>query len=306
MFHSVKKIVDDHGPAIAGACAIVCLGGSLYAAFKASKKVVEAKEAFDSDMKDLEYSEAEKRAEGQEISPEEHKKAVHKIVMKRNIDYIFAYKWVGIFGISSAMLIFTSCHMSGTAIAGLAGVCKAKEKEIAEFTNKVREKIGEDKLEEIKDEIRQEHAEKNMPRDAINIDPRDVREVKQGSTEGNDKAPFDGETKMHYMMADSLIYDDETGTAFQIPKWQQRDAEGILFELYANQGESLSLADIYEIFGVKREELLEHVTKEWFAEAKHRGWNKDNPFKGFSFKPIPWHDMWIGSLTYTNEPICLR
>lgn len=304
IFHDVKKLMDDHGPTIACAGAVVCLGMSLYAAFKASKSVVKARETYEQNMEDLEAKEEKTAAEGQEIDPEAHKTQVHKYQMQRNIDYIFAYKWAGLFGLASIALMFTSCHMSGTAIAGLTAACAAKEDKIKQVYGKVKEKIGEEKLDEIKTEILQENAEKNMPRDSIKIDPSDIKV--DPAKEGDDgKPPFEpgNEHNIGKMTVESLIYDDDLGCGYEIPKWQLHDAEALAYEMYAKNGEKLTVNELRGAMGITREELLEIVSKEMYARDNHRGWNADNPFKGYFVKPIKWHDLWIGALTYPNDPV---
>lgn len=272
MIHETKKLLDKHGPDLACLGALVSLGAALYSAFKASEKVVEAKKAYEEEVTD---SEQENAPESPEMPVEPNTKKLRKARIARDIDYIFAYKWALLFGTGSAFLMILSRKLSGAQIAGLTAALCMSEDKLKKLSNKVKDVIGEDELNKLKAEIRQERAEETIKPDDAPFDPA------KACNEAN-------------MTVDKLIYDDMTGTMFEIEPCFVKDWEAAAREEFNRHGR-LDFNKFRSIGGLEDCKL-----------GKYSEWNQANPFEGFTIVPMKWHDMWIGSIVYANDPVDTR
>ena len=271
-----KKLLDEYGPELACGGAIACLGMALYSAFKGSKKVVEANEEY---QKEVEKIQKQETAEGEEKASTEVSatvaKKLRKVRIARDIDYVLTYKWALLFGGASAFLMILSRKLSGTKIAGLTAALCMSEDKLKKLGGKVKDIIGEEELNKLKAEIRQEQAEEIYPKDEAPFD------IEKAKNEGN-------------LASQKYIYDDMTGTMFEIEPSHLEDWKAAALEEFRKHGR-LDFNKFRSIGGLEDCKL-----------GKYSEWNANVPFLGFEIKPMHYHDVWIGSIVYTNDPIDTR
>jgi hypothetical protein len=275
--NSVKKLLDDYGPDLACAGGVACLGLALYSAFKASRKVVEAQENYKEEIHKLEEREA---VEDAEVAAEQHAKKAHKLRIARDIDYIYAYKWALIFGCGSAFLTILSRKLSGAKIAALGTALAMSEEKLKKLGKKLKDSIGEEELSKIKQEIRQEMAEEHIPEDKVPFRSDPLSDDEENNVPGNEGA----------LMSSKLIYDDMTGTMFEIeenliPDWR------------------VAAQDYFDRFGkLDYNKFRSMAGLEECRLGSGTIWDKDHPYEGFTIEPMKWHDKWVGSIVFKAEP----
>lgn len=274
--NSVRKLLDDYGPDLACAGGVACLGLALYSAFKASRKVVEAQETYKEEIRKLEEKEA---AEDAEVVAEQHAKKAHKLRIARDIDYIYAYKWALIFGCGSAFLTILSRKLSGAKIAALGTALAMSEEKLKKLGKKLKDSIGEEELSKIKQEIRQEMAEEHIPEDKVPFRGDPLSDAEEGKP-GNEGA----------LAAMKLIYDDTTGSMFEIDESQIQDWK-VAAQDYFNRFGKLDYNKFRSMGGLEDCRLGYYTV-----------WDKNTPYEGFTIEPMRYHDVWIGALVLKNEP----
>lgn len=147
--NSLKKLADDHGPEILCGAAILNLGLMIVCAFRASKNVVEVKAEYEKTVK---KAEDEAKAEERELTQVERR----NLRINRDVQYVLAYKWVGLFGVLSSGCMIASNKISGSKIAGLTVALAASEDKIKKGLDKFKEKYGEEEFNRLKDDFRKE------------------------------------------------------------------------------------------------------------------------------------------------------
>ena len=272
IIHNGKKLLDEYGPELACGGALVCLGMALYSAFKASKKVVEAEKDYQKEVEKIEQQEA---AEDADVAGEAHPKNVRKARIARDIDYVLAYKWALLFGGASAFLMILSRQLSGTKIAGLTAALCMSEDKLKKLGGKVKDIIGEDELNKLKSEIRQEQAEATEKKEDVPWKTETGKKsVGTYNPEGTKKV-FDATAYAMY----------EFDTEGHILDWN-----AAAMDYFAKHGE-LDYNKFRSLGGFE-DCPLGYGTK----------WDKDNPYEGFTLEPMRYYDEWISAMVFKNEP----
>ena len=215
VLRSFKKLADDYGPELLCGGAIISLGLAIYGAFKASEEVVEIKNDFPADEIKVD----------KEASPEA-KKAAKERRITRDIHYALAYKWVLMFGTGSIVMMVASNRISGSKIAGLTVALAASEDKLKKLGQKVKEHVGEEKFQEIRDDFRKDILDEKIK----NGESAHERvEIRTGDTPDGYDTYFD--TFMHTLIEvpESQVLDAITkaqdymhnGAPLQYNKWRE-------------------------------------------------------------------------------------
>ena len=147
------RFLNENAPTIAIGGAIGTLVGALWAAFKASQNVSEAKEKFDRKVEEME-------AEG--LSEDEKAKKMKDLKSERNTRYILAYKWAGLLGIGSIALMITSNALNGAKIAGITAIAMANQDKLKKLAENGRQMIGEAPWKEVEDKTLEDMISENF------------------------------------------------------------------------------------------------------------------------------------------------
>lgn len=139
---TIKGLISAHGSTAAMIGGFGFFGVAIWAAFKASKEIVKAREKFDQEKEKI-------ASEGLEMAAEKEK--MREIKTSRNISYIMAYRWVILFGAAGTGLMLLTKIMDGHAIATWAGIAATQKDKLEKFGENAKKIIGEEKFKEIQD-----------------------------------------------------------------------------------------------------------------------------------------------------------
>ena len=233
-FGTFSNFVKDNASTISMAGGIGCILVALYSAFKASDDVSKIHEDFIEKVEGI-------KSEG--LSEDEEATRIKEAKSDRNVHYILAYKFVGIFGLGAIGLSLLSKYLDGMAIAGLSAFVMSKEDELKAFAKNAKDMLGEEKFKELEQKTLEDRISEKFfgESGAVLIDPRNGK----------------------------LVADEDSETLFQV---DVDELEGVLqfAENYFNtHGQRMSQADYLKMLGFKT--IPE--------EAKNRWWGPKNPFK---------------------------
>ena len=131
MLENIGRFIKQNGSTLSMLGSFVCLGASLYAAFKASDDVTKIHDKYEADVSEM-------RAQGLE-TPEKAK----ELKVTRNIHYILAYKWVILLGLGAGGLTFLTHWLDGLAIGGLTTALALEKDRVQKFIKNGKETFGE-------------------------------------------------------------------------------------------------------------------------------------------------------------------
>lgn len=232
----ITNFVKENGSTLSMVGGLICLGISLYEAFKASDEVSEIGKEYAKKIEEIERSTA---------TGDEKAKQLKQAKSMRNLQYVSAEKWTLVFGGASAGLIFLTKYLDGIAISGLAALAMSKQEELKNFTEKAKEIIGEDKVEEIKEECLEDKILRNFVKEDGNV------------------------ALKPYHRGGKIFVDTNTGAIFQM---DEEDLKAVLerAEDYCARNHYLYQDKFFSMMGVDPPDE---------KQAKVRRWGPDNPFK---------------------------
>ena len=228
--------IKENASTLAMASAIGLLACSLVAAFKASDDISEAKKEY-----------AEEIIDNEDLDAAE----VKKIKRKRNVKYLYAYRWVLIFGLGSASLTFLSNYLNGLVIAGLATTLAAREDKIRALVKHGKEILGEEKFQEIENKALGDQLKEQYGDDIFN---------------GEDSFP-EGSLPTKVKYGDGIfVVDTDMNKIFQIKK------ERLDYILNWAENEAITR-------GLSRNEFQQALRKDCRISGYTGWWGPGNPFK---------------------------
>ena len=236
LFGKVTNFVKENGSTLSMVGGLICLGISLYEAFKASDEVSEIGKEYAKKIEEIERSTA---------TGDEKAKQLKQAKSMRNLQYVSAEKWTLVFGGASAGLIFLMKYLDGIAISGLAALAMTKQEELKNFTEKAKEVIGEEKVNEIKEKCLEDKILGNFIKEDGNV------------------------ALKPYYRGGKIFVDTNTGAIFQM---DEEDLKAVLerAEDYCARNHYLYQDKFFSMMGIDPPDE---------KMAKVRRWGPDNPFK---------------------------
>ena len=272
-FRNIKKLLDNYGPEIASVVSLVCIGLSGYSAFKASGKVVQAKQDYDDAVEAVKEEEEKFEEErGRKVAEEEHAQRMHKVKLQYGVDCLLAEKWTIGFGIGAIVSELIGHHMQGEKIAILAGGLSLSQDKIKKFVKKTKETIGEEQFEKIKQDIRAENIS-----EAIEKNPDLKKILERDDVPGNEGS-----------VCFEQYYDEFTGSLYEMPESQLNDAKQCAYEYFGKHGE-LEFSKWRSMCG-----LPDCIAGKTFT------FNDKAPFD-IKISPMKYGDKWIKAIEYPGR-----
>ena len=232
-FGTVNTFLKENASTVSMAAGIACIIASLYSAFKASHDISEIHENYVKKVEEIQ-SEA--------ISDDEKAIKIKEAKVNRNIRYILAYRFVGLFGGGAIGFSLLSKYLDGLTITGLTALAMSKEDEIKTFIKNGKEMLGEEKFKELEDKVLEDRIAQKFFGDgnAVRLSPRDGR----------------------------LHVDTDSAVIFQI---NEKDLEEVLknAEEYCARNHCLSQSKFLEMIGFANIE----------PESREKWWGPNNMFK---------------------------
>lgn len=217
----LERLTIDNSPAILTAFGVV---GTLSTAYLTGKATVKAVKIIEAEKKHMRVA-----GEGHPIDTKEAAKLVWKLYIPPAVS-----------AVGTIVAIVGSNHVSSRRAAGMAAAYSISERAFYEYKDKVVEKLGEKKAQEIRDDISQDR----MARDQVSN--TEVIITDNG---------------------DVLCYDCFTGRYFKSSMETLRAAENDVNHLILNQGYA-SVSDLYEVLDLPITSYSDEV-----------GWNTDRLLK---------------------------
>ena len=255
---NLGSFIKQNGSTLSMIGSFVCLGASLYAAFKASDEVHDIHINYVLDVEDM-------RSEGLE-TPEKAK----ELKGTRNIRYIFAYRYVILFGLGAAGLTFLTHWLDGLALGGLTTALALERDKVKKFIENGKETFGEAPWQEVEDKTLEDIISER----------------------------FFGEDEPKWKLLDDkngdvVVVDSEDGDGFQL---NYDDLKKIIdYAEEASKKRWFSKAEFYtKFFGISDPEQGKR------PELYVKGWGPDNPFKVHLGKRKVFGGDWL-SLEYDNH-----
>lgn len=252
------NFIRENGSTFSMIGSLIAFGITLYEAFKASDEVSEVNKK---------YVEKTKEIESSGLSVDEKAKEIKDLKSMRNIGYISAEKKPLIFGGITFGLIFLTKYLDGIAISGLAALAMSKQEELKNFTEKAKEMIGEDKVEEIKEQCLEDKILRNFVKEDGNV------------------------ALKPYHRGGKIFVDTNTGAIFQM---DEDDLKAILerAEDYCARNHYLYQDKFFSMMGIDPPDE---------KQAKVRRWGPKNPFKA-SIGTRTSFGMTCSSIEYEYQP----
>lgn len=131
------NFIETNSPTLVMIGGLGLMGCALVAAFKASRSVSKAKDEFDQAVEKV-------ASEGQEMAQNSEK--MKELKTQRNIKYILAYRWVLLFGFSSAGMFILSNYLNGAKIAGLTALAAWQQDKIKAMANNAKDMLSKEEF----------------------------------------------------------------------------------------------------------------------------------------------------------------
>ena len=217
---------------------LLCFGGALYAAYKASEGVHKINEDYKEDVQKIEakgLSEGEKKAQMKDAKG-------HKIT-----SILFLEKYaIGLAVVGAALEVYSN-YANGLTITGLGALAATKQDEIKTWVKHTKENLAPEKFEEIKGRSLEELVSKNFTTDDGPVLWQTMRQL-----------------------GGSLYLDEANGKIFQF-RGSDQDMEDILkgAKQYYEKFKTLEYEKFYGMIGLK---LPDEYWKSGFV------WGPNNPF----------------------------
>ena len=217
---------------------LLCFGGALYAAYKASEGVHKINEDYKEEVQKIEakgLSEGEKKAQMKDAKG-------HKIT-----SILFLEKYaIGLAVVGAALEVYSN-YANGLTITGLGALAATKQDEIKTWVKHTKENLAPEKFEEIKGKSLEELVSKNFT---------------------TDEGPVLWQTMRQ--LGGSLYLDEANGKIFQF-RGSDQDMEDILkgAKQYYEKFKTLEYEKFYGMIGLK---LPDEYWKSGFV------WGPNNPF----------------------------
>ena len=230
MLGSLGNFIKENGSTISMFAGIVCVLGSLYAAFKASDEISSINIKFDEDKQEIESG---------DDSDDEKAKKIKELKTRRNVRYILAYKFVGVLGGGAIGFAILSKYLDGLALAGVTAFAMSKEDEIKKLVKNGKEMLGEEKFKEIEDKTLEER----------------VAEKFFGTSNAKKLSISGG----------GLVVDDDDAIIFQIDMTDLQDVIDRA-ESYCARNHNLSKAKFLEMLGFV--DIPEEASEKWWGPKR--------------------------------------
>lgn len=150
-----KDILDKNAPTLATFGSIAGVALTIYFMHKASKNAAKVEDKY---QEDLSHVKGDILAQNSDpISDEDLEKEIKaetaRIKMNKTMQLIYVYRWALLSGIGSAGFAILSNYLNGRTIAALGTVLAMNTDKIKMGAEKIKDAIGEERFNKIKEEI---------------------------------------------------------------------------------------------------------------------------------------------------------
>ena len=213
LFGSIGNFIKNNGSTVSMVAGIICVVGTVYAAFKASDEVSAINSEFRKEKQEI---------DSLAVSDDEKALKIKDLKTRRNVRYILAYKFVGLLGGGAIGFSILAKYLDGIALAGVTAFAMSKEDEIKKFVKNGKEMLGEEKFKELEDKTLEDRI--------------------------SEKFFGEGSAKRVSPRGGHLVIDTDSATMFQI---NESDLEEVLqhAEEYCARNHGLSQAKFFEMLG---------------------------------------------------------
>lgn len=149
----VGRFLNENAPTLLIGGAIGTLVGALFAAFKASDEVSSVKKTYDQKLDQI---------NSKTLSEDEKAKEIKDAKSDRNVHYILAYKWVGLMGLSSILMMIGANAMNGAKIATLTTLAIANQDKLKKLAENGKKMIGEEPWKKVEDKTLEDIISENF------------------------------------------------------------------------------------------------------------------------------------------------
>jgi hypothetical protein len=177
LFKGILDILDSNAPTIATFGSILCSGLTVFFAYRASKAAARVQEKTDEQIQVV-----QENARNGLVAPEEAKSEEKRIKVNSGIQLAYTYRWSLMSAFGSMGLAFLSNHLNGRTIAGMSALIAMNQDKIQKGSEKLKELVGEEKFEKIRDDINRDILGERMMNGESKI------EVSKKSSGDNDSA----------------------------------------------------------------------------------------------------------------------
>lgn len=151
MFKGIGGFLDQNAPTIATFGSILFTGLSVFFAYRASKAAGRVQEKRDVDVEDV-----QKDVSAGIVSAEEGKAEERRIRINSGLQLVYIYRWSLTSAFLAGGLAFLSNHLNGRTIAGMSAMIALNQDKIQKGSEKVKELVGEEKFEKLRNDINRE------------------------------------------------------------------------------------------------------------------------------------------------------
>ena len=241
---------------------LLCFGGALYAAYKASEGVHKINEDYKEEVQKIEakgLSEGEKKAQMKDAKG-------HKIT-----SILFLEKYaIGLAVVGAALEVYSN-YANGLTIAGLAGLVATKQDEIKTWVKNTKENLTPEKFEEIKGKSLEELISRNFTTDDGPVIYSTI--LKKGPN---------GES-----YAGDVYVDSATGKFFQF-RGSDDEINDVLrgAKEYAKKFKGIQVAKYYNLLGLELPDNYRNKGLFWGPKNEFNAWIEKKEALGGVFKVI--------------------
>ena len=151
MFKGIGGFLDQNAPTIATFGSMIFSGLTVFFAYKAAKAAGRVQEQRDADIDDVKQDVAAGITTAEEGKAEER-----RVRLSSDMQLIYIYRWSLVSAFLAGGLAFLSNHLNGRTIAGMSAMIALNQDKIKAGTEKVKELVGEEKFEKLRNDINRE------------------------------------------------------------------------------------------------------------------------------------------------------
>lgn len=269
-----KDILDKNAPTLATFGSIAGVALTIYFMHRASKNAAKVEDKY---QEDLSHIKGDILAQNSDpISDEDLEKEIKaetaRIKMNKTMQLIYVYRWALLSGIGSAGFAILSNYLNGRTIAALGTVLAMNTDKIKTGAEKIKDAIGEEKFNKIKEGIDSTLLDKKVMSEGVNAETARIINPSMLEPEEGYELFYIG-----YPFMDTA----------SIPLSQVRDA---LNE--ADKMDMLTYNDLMGLLGLNSK----HLGRYYYWDAM-----KKNPFKAH-IGYVNMGENGVRSIVFDNEP----